>query len=65
MELILIRHGKAEDRQEMTDDSLRKLTAEGKKRLHKTLPSLGLLVKNIEKAQIWTSPLVRARQAAE
>jgi len=65
MELILIRHGKADERQEMTDDSLRKLTAEGKKRLNKTLPSLGLLIKNIDKAQIWTSPLIRARQTAD
>lgn len=65
MELILIRHGKAEERQAAIDDSWRKLTAEGKKRLYKTLPSLGFLIKNIDKSQIWTSPLVRARQTAE
>jgi len=64
MELILIRHGKAEDRQE-TDDHLRKLTAEGKKRLNRTLPSLGLFIRNPDKAQIWTSPLIRAVQTAD
>jgi phosphohistidine phosphatase len=65
MELILIRHGKAEDNPEIIDDNLRKLTPDGKKRLHKTLPSLGLLIRSLDEAQIWTSTLTRAVQTGE
>lgn len=65
MELILIRHGKAEERSDQQDDSLRKLTQAGKKHLQLTLPSLGLFIKNLDKVQIWTSPLVRAVQTAD
>ena len=48
-----------------SDDARRTLTSEGRKKLHKNLPSLGLLVKNLDKAQIWTSQLDRARQTAD
>lgn len=65
MELILIRHGKAEEGHDMSDDHLRKLTSDGKKRLYKTLPSLGLLIRNLDQAQIWSSSLARAVQTAE
>ena len=65
MELILIRHGKAEERSEKAKDAKRDLSADGKKKLLKTMPSLGLLIKNTGKAQIWTSQLDRATQSAD
>jgi phosphohistidine phosphatase len=64
MELIMIRHGKAEKQNGNTEDAKRVLTAEGKKKLLKTMPNLGLLIKNLDKAQIWTSNLDRAKQTA-
>jgi phosphohistidine phosphatase len=65
MELILIRHGQAQAPGENLEDARRTLTSEGRKKLNRTLPSLGLLVKNLGKAQIWSSPLDRAVQTAD
>jgi len=65
MELVLIRHGKAEEQSEKSEDAKRALSADGKKKLLKTMPSLGLLIKNPGKAQIWTSQLDRATQSAD
>jgi phosphohistidine phosphatase SixA len=65
MEIILVRHGKADNSEDTMDDTKRSLTPDGRKKLQKTLPSLGLLIKNMDKAQIWTSPLDRAVQTAE
>lgn len=65
MDIILIRHGKADMNPAEQDDARRKLTPDGRKKLHQTMPSLGLLVKSLDKAQLWTSPLVRAVQTGE
>jgi phosphohistidine phosphatase len=65
MDIILVRHGKADMTVSEQEDARRSLTPDGRKKLHKTMPSLGLLVKNLAKAQIWTSPLDRAVQTGE
>lgn len=65
MEIILVRHGKAEERSEEQDDSTRALTADGRKKLLKTLPALRGLIRNPDKVQIWSSPLTRAAQTAD
>lgn len=65
MELILVRHGKAGERSEEQDDSTRALTADGRKKLLKTLPALCSLIRDPAKVQIWSSPLTRAAQTAD
>jgi phosphohistidine phosphatase len=65
MELILVRHGKAEERNEEHDDSTRALTADGRKKLLKTLPALRGLIRSPAKIQIWSSPLTRAAETAD
>lgn len=65
MELILVRHGKAGERSEEQDDSTRALTADGRKKLLKTLPALCGLIRDPGKVQIWSSPLTRAAQTAD
>jgi phosphohistidine phosphatase SixA len=64
MEIILVRHGKAGNAADNMDDAKRPLTPGGRKKLQQTMPSLRLLVKNLDKAQIWSSPLERAVQSA-
>jgi phosphohistidine phosphatase len=67
MDLILMRHGRAEERLEFAknnkDDARRPLTEEGRKRLSRSLPGLQQLVTKID--LVVTSPLLRARQTAE
>lgn len=65
MDIILVRHGKADTTLADQEDARRSLTPDGRKKLHQTMPSLGLLIKNLAKAQIWTSPLDRAIQTGE
>lgn len=65
MELILIRHGKAESRSDNKPDPERELTASGLKKLELTMPALGNLVKGIFQAQLWSSPHARTAQTAE
>lgn len=64
MDLIFIRHGKAEEQSKKIADTERQLTAEGRRKLARTLPSLGLLIRNMDKVQLWSSPLIRASQTA-
>lgn len=64
MEIILVRHGKAGNTADIMDDAKRPLTSGGRKKLEQTMPSLERLVKNLGKAQIWSSPLARAVQTA-
>lgn len=68
MDLILLRHGEAEDAAEPADpvaDAARRLTDEGKKKLARSLPQMRLLLDTKKQLVIWTSPLVRACETAE
>jgi len=65
MNLFLLRHGLAVEREEFhfASDHLRPLTAKGKRQLNKISAAMRALKTNIE--VIFSSPLVRARQTAE
>ncbi|MBX2988921.1 MAG: phosphohistidine phosphatase SixA [Bdellovibrionaceae bacterium] len=67
MELYLIRHAVAEDREEFArrsqDDSLRPLTVKGRKKMQKVAIRLRDQVGDVD--LIVTSPYLRARQTAE
>ena len=63
MELYLIRHGIAEERELGIKDEERSLTKEGRQKTEKVAQKLVKLGFNFE--LILTSPLVRARQTAE
>ena len=68
MDLILLRHGEAEDATHPGDpaeDAARRLTDDGKTKLSRSLPQLSLLLDDKKQLVIWTSPLVRARETAE
>jgi len=64
LQLILIRHGKAEDRTMGQDDAARPLTAKGEQELIDILPRLKLFVPSDQEILIWSSPLLRAAQTA-
>lgn len=63
MQLLVIRHGIAEDRATGDDDSSRPLTKEGKRKMKDVAAGLGELVKKVD--VIGASPLLRAQQTAE
>ena len=67
MELLVIRHGVAEDREEFAqrakDDSLRPLTKEGRWKMERVARGLRHLVPSLD--LVATSPFVRAAQTAE
>ncbi|HJW81288.1 MAG TPA: phosphohistidine phosphatase SixA [Acidiferrobacterales bacterium] len=63
MQLVLIRHARAEERALFKRDRTRALTADGRRRMRKAARGLHGLIPGI--SQIATSPLVRARQTAE
>lgn len=62
-ELLLLRHGLAEERQPELDDAQRRLTAEGLQRTRGVLERLTELDLGCD--LVLSSPLVRARQTAE
>jgi phosphohistidine phosphatase len=66
MELLIIRHAIAEDREDFArtgkDDSLRPITDEGKKKMKQVARGLRTLVPDID--LLATSPLTRAAQTA-
>ncbi len=65
MELILMRHGKAEPRSDAKPDLERELTSIGRKKIKQAARGLaGSLYKGRD-VQIWTSPAVRTMQTAE
>ncbi len=64
IQVILLRHGIAQDEGENGDDSSRKLTERGIEKLKRRLPHLKELVENIGSAFIWSSPLIRASETA-
>src|SRR5882757_8839119 len=65
MKLLMIRHAIAIDREDAGDmpDESRELTAEGVRKMKQNVSGLRRLKMKIN--EIWTSPLVRARQTAE
>ncbi len=62
MQLVLIRHARAEERALIKRDRTRALTADGRRRMRKAARGLHTLVPGL--SQIATSPLTRARQTA-
>jgi len=65
IELVLLRHGIAEDFSKDGFDFNRRLTEKGRRRLEKRLPRLKPLLKNRKDLKIMSSPLVRARETAK
>ena len=63
LELLLVRHGIAEERSEGVDDAQRSLTPEGRERTTQQLERL--LELELDCDLVLSSPLVRARQTAE
>src|SRR2546423_1311844 len=67
MELLIIRHGVAEDKERFAetgqDDDLRPLTAKGRKKMMRGARGLRAIEPSV--ALFASSPLVRARQTAE
>ncbi len=65
LEIVLLRHGIAENRGEDGTDFTRRLTKEGKEKLEKRLPNLMEIISYKEGVEIWSSPLLRAKETAE
>ncbi len=63
MRLYLMRHGSAEERSESGADAQRALTAQGRARVEDV--ARGLAALGVEPKDVWSSPLLRARQTAE
>jgi phosphohistidine phosphatase len=63
MELLVIRHGSAEDAGRGVEDSRRALTEAGKKEMKEVTVALATIVETLD--VIAASPLVRAQQTAE
>ncbi len=64
LDLILLRHGIAED---VSSDNLdsRKLTEKGKKKLQDNLPVILPFIDSDNHIEVWTSPLTRAKETAD
>ncbi|WKY48236.1 histidine phosphatase family protein [Eubacteriaceae bacterium ES3] len=65
MELILIRHGKAEQRGSVSPDENRQLVPKGIEKLERDLPYLLIHLKNRSEVFLWTSGIRRARETAD
>lgn len=65
MRLIMLRHGKAVDADNNTADDERTLSREGRAQLEKYYPTLAHYLRQLPACQVWTSPLVRARESAD
>jgi phosphohistidine phosphatase len=63
MQVVLIRHARAEERTLFKRDRTRALTEDGRRRMRKAARGLHALLPGL--TQIATSPLLRARQTAE
>lgn len=64
--VVLVRHGKAEPRQDGYSDDARRLTGPGRDALANAFPkSFSLLKPPIGDINLWVSPTVRARQTAK
>lgn len=65
MEIIFMRHGKAEDPASRPSDFERELTAEGRQKVKAAARGLARCLLGTQHLRIWSSPLPRARQTAE
>lgn len=65
MELVLLRHGQAQERGADIPDADRQLTKKGRYKMNKAALGLQRLLKGCSHVRIWTSPLSRARETAE
>lgn len=65
LEIILVRHGKAQDQAYGLADEDRELTEEGKIRFKKQIKPLIKKLDTNKNIVIWTSPALRASQTAE
>lgn len=64
MEVILLRHGKAQDPASAAADAERALTPDGERIVRAASHGLAKLLSRKREIQIWSSPLLRARQTA-
>lgn len=67
MEIILVRHGKTEEKREDLEDLERHLTEEGKEEVQKLMPALKEKQEPLDERTIilWSSPATRARETAQ
>ncbi|MDZ7834817.1 MAG: phosphohistidine phosphatase SixA [Alkalibacterium sp.] len=65
IELMLVRHGKAEERSADKEDAKRQLTEEGKDEFAAFISSVNKDLKTDLNIRVWTSPMKRAKQTAE
>lgn len=65
MELILMRHGKAEDGQPHLPDRERRLTPQGRERIEAAARAFRSRLVEKERVHIWSSDLRRAKETAE
>lgn len=65
MELILIRHGKAQKRGSVFPDRKRKLVTKGINQLNQDIPYLNHHLKSRKKIYLWSSSILRAMETAE
>lgn len=65
IQLILLRHGIAENIADDGTDFNRRLTREGIEKLTRRLPNLKAKVEHFEGTEIWSSPILRAKETAE
>lgn len=65
MNLILFRHGQAEEFGTHMNDSERELTAKGRDRLRRGADGLKFMLRDCSAIKIWSSPLIRACQTAQ
>lgn len=65
MELVMIRHGQADEQRDGQPDASRRLTAEGRQKLAESLAGYRRCIKVDDGLVIWASPLIRAVQTAE
>ncbi|MGV8906942.1 MAG: SixA phosphatase family protein [Acetobacterium sp.] len=65
MELLLIRHGKAQDREMVKTDRERKLVPKGILQLKQDIPYLAKYLKKRNNVYLWSSGVIRAIETAE
>jgi phosphohistidine phosphatase len=65
MELVLLRHAKAEEDSAALPDERRELVPKGRKKAQAVAGGLGRLLAGAGRIEVWTSPALRSRQTAE